>query len=358
MNIIPVIIPSYEPDGRLIELLEKLDMENIGPVFIVDDGSGESYRGKFEQADEIVRRLGGHVLSHDINRGKGRALKTAFCYVSEYLPQAVAVVTADSDGQHTPECISKVIEAARRNRESLILGIRKFDKEGIPWKSRVGNRVTERIFSYMSGVHITDTQTGLRGIPRSFMEKTLELKGERFEFEMRMLIEAAENIDILEVPIETIYDSQNNHQTHFRPFADSMKVYWMLGEKFLKYCFSAVTSFLLDLLVFFLLSITLKKYYPVMYIAAAAVSARAVSAAYNYTVNYKIVFESREKVSRSVLKYIALALIQVCCSAMLTTALVFIFPEISELMIKAAVDTMLFFFSYVIQQKFVFYSRR
>lgn len=354
MSIIPVIIPSYEPDDRLLVLLNELEREHIGPVYIVDDGSGEEYSELFELADDIVRRSGGRILVHEQNRGKGRALKTAFHYILEHVPEAIAAVTADSDGQHTPACIQKIRNAAEKNGDALILGVRRFDVEGVPWKSRFGNRLTEKVFSYIAGVHISDTQTGLRGLPRKFMEEIKELKGERFEYEMRMLLEAAGSIRIVEVPVETVYDSKEDHQTHFHPFRDSLKVYRILGEKFLKYCFSSVSSCLVDLILFFLLCRALKNYYPVLYIAAATAAARIVSASYNYWLNYKVVFKSREKIPRSAVKYVILAVLQMSCSALLTTAFVLLFPGIPEFPVKIVADTFLFFLSYFIQQKIVF----
>lgn len=354
MSIIPVIIPSYEPDDRLLVLLNELEREHIGPVYIVDDGSGEEYSELFELADDIVRRSGGRILVHEQNRGKGRALKTAFHYILKHVPEAIAAVTADSDGQHTPACIQKIRNAAEKNGDALILGVRRFDVEGVPWKSRFGNRMTEKVFSYIAGVHISDTQTGLRGLPRKFMEEIKELKGERFEYEMRMLLEAAGSIRIVEVPVETVYDSKEDHQTHFHPFRDSLKVYRILGEKFLKYCFSSVSSCLVDLILFFLLCRALKNYYPVLYIAAATAAARIVSASYNYWLNYKVVFKSREKIPRSAVKYVILAVLQMSCSALLTTAFVLLFPGIPEFPVKIVADTFLFFLSYFIQQKIVF----
>ncbi len=78
--------------------------------------------------------------------------------------ETAGVLTADSDGQHTPECISKVIDALKKNTESLVLGVRCFGLDEVPWKSRFGNKMTEKTFKYITGVHITDTQTGLREI--------------------------------------------------------------------------------------------------------------------------------------------------------------------------------------------------
>lgn len=349
-----IIIPAYEPDGRLLNLLENLEMENMGPIYIVNDGSGDQYDEIFQKASVIAERSGGLVLKHQVNRGKGRALKTAFAYILEHCNDIEAAVTADSDGQHTPECIRKVMDAVYANKNCLILGVRSFDMEGIPWKSRFGNNLTEKIFQYISGVHVSDTQTGLRGISKSYMKELLDLKGERFEFEMRMLLDAANRYRIVEVPIKTVYDSEENHQTHFNPIKDSIKIYRILGEKFLKYIFSSFSSSILDLILFGILCAALKTVFPVFYAAAATIAARVVSATYNYFLNYKVVFHSNESVMLSVTKYFALAVIQMACSAVIVTLLVNVLPVVPEVIIKMVIDTMLFFVSYHIQQKYIF----
>ena len=227
--VIPIIIPSYEPDERLTELLSTLVTEDVY-VVVVDDGSGENYKEIF---DRVRKSLGskGIVLKHDVNKGKGRALKTAFQYVLDNIPDAIGAVTADSDGQHTKECIETVSESLKEHPDSLILGVRCFDEEDVPWKSRFGNTLTLKVMKIVSGLSVSDTQTGLRGIPRKFMEELLTVDGERFEFETRMLLETVNKYNIVEVPIETIYDSKENHQTHFNPFLDSIKIYKILFEK-------------------------------------------------------------------------------------------------------------------------------
>ena len=242
MGIIPIIIPAYEPDERLIGLLEDIQKADVSPVIIVDDGSGEKYKELFLKAKQIIEPMGGSVLTHEENKGKGRALKTAFSYVLENYQSAVGVVTADSDGQHTIECILNVSRALVEHPKELILGVRNFDEEGIPWKSEFGNKLTMTVLRYVSGLKVSDTQTGLRGIPKDFLNDLLEVKGERFEYEMRMLLETVDKIPIHEVKIKTIYDSVENHQTHFNPIVDSIKIYKVLGYKFLMYIFASLSS--------------------------------------------------------------------------------------------------------------------
>ena len=300
----------------------------------------------------------GIILHHEVNKGKGRALKTAFKYVLDNIPEAIGVVTADSDGQHNKKAISDVSDTLSLNKDSLVLGVRSFDGEGIPWKSVFGNKLTIKVLRYVSGVKVTDTQTGLRGIPKEFMKDLLDVRGERFEFETEMLVETAGRYPIKETPIETIYDSRENHQTHFNPLTDSIKIYKVLGRRFLKFIISSLSSSVLDLVLFAVFCYLLRTPDSLLYVSLATVIARVISATYNYIINYKIVFKSKESVSKSIIKYVGLAVVQMMLSALLVTIGVKIFTGHNETVIKIIVDVFLFFVSYKIQQNFVFRRKK
>jgi len=351
---VPILIPAYEPDKRLTKLLKELTNKGIGPIIIVDDGSGERYQEIFSEAERIISSNGGTIIIHDNNSGKGRALKTGFSYIiNNFNDEVIGVITADSDGQHTPVAIEGMCNALNDNPSSIILGVRKFDGEHVPWKSRIGNTLTERLFSYIAGVHISDTQTGLRGIPKSLLKESIEIKGERFEYEMRMLVEFAGKHNIVELPIETVYDSTTNHQTHFNPVKDSIRIYRILFEKFIKYLFSSGFSCLIDLLLFYIVCVFLKNRDIFLYTAYATIMARVVSAVVNFSINYKIVFKSMESKFWACIKYFLLALFQMFSSAFLVTICTQIISD-KEIVWKILVDTLLFVFSYYVQQRFVF----
>lgn len=354
----PIIIPSYEPDGRLLALLHQLLQAGFSTIIIVDDGSGDSYRSIFAEAERLIQPTG-VLLSYPENQGKGYALKTAFRYVLEQMPDAAGVITADSDGQHTTECIGKVREGLLQNPGSLILGVRAFDGEGIPWKSRFGNKLTRKVMKYVSGIDVSDTQTGLRGIPTAFLADCLAIRQNRFEYEMEMLLLTTEkNIPITEVPIATIYDSAENHQTHFNPFVDSVRIYGVLGRKFLAFIFSSLSSSLIDLAFFTLFCHFLKAGHPEGYIILSTAFARIISCTYNFAVNYKTVFKSSGDIASSAAKYVLLAVVQMSCSALLVNGGSLLLPKVPETVIKIIVDTLLFFASYKIQQKFVFRGKK
>lgn len=360
MNVkdIPVLIPTYEPDVRLIELLRCFKREGVEHVILVNDGSNETYNAIFEQAKKILDEIDGVLLVHSKNEGKGKALKTGFEYLLNTNKNIVGVITADSDGQHSVKSIQAVQKALLEYPQNLILGVRKFDSETIPWKSRFGNLATEKVFKYLTGTHISDTQTGLRGIPKEIMKTLLNIKSNRFEFEMEMLLQCIGRYEITEIPIDTIYDSNKNHQTHFRPLIDSFKIYKILVKRFIKYVLSSMSSCLVDLLLFSVMCYILKEKTPLYYVFISTIVARIISAIYNYFCNYKIVFESSEAITKSATKYFSLAIIQMLVSAFFTNSIAITFPKINETVIKAFVDTFLFLINYYVQNKYIFKKKK
>lgn len=347
---VPIIIPSLEPDERLLDFLQKLKQDGFEDIVLVNDGSSTKYDRYFVEAEQ---KYGCVVLMHAVNLGKGRALKTAFNYVlnrnKENDIKLLGCVTADSDGQHTPNAVQKCIAALYKQPNNLVLGCRNFDDESVPWKSQFGNKLTRLMFKLFVGLKITDTQTGLRAIPKAFMQEQLKTDGERFEYETNMLIEAKKmNISITEVPIETIYDSKDNHVTHFDPIKDSLKIYKIFG----KFIFSSLSSCVIDLALFALF-VWLLKPWVTYHIIIATCLARVISAIYNYLINHSLVFDSKASHKKAATKYFILAVIQMSCSALLVNGL-FELLQINETFIKVFVDGCLFFISFFIQREIVY----
>ena len=106
----------------------------------------------------------------------------------------------------------------------MVLGSRKFTGQ-VPLRSRFGNSVTRGVFAITTGSKVYDTQTGLRGFPHHMLDWLCEIPGDRFEYEMNMLLAARrEGYAIREVFIETVY-LEENKSSHFRPLVDSMRIY-------------------------------------------------------------------------------------------------------------------------------------
>ena len=354
-----VVVPAYEPDNVFPDFVKSLTQTLDVPVIIIDDGSDPKIYGQIFSS--AAAYSGVVLLHHEKNYGKGRALKTAFKYCLEN--QIDGVVTADSDGQHLPFDIRQCLEALKSEPDSLILGVRDFRKENVPFKSRFGNRITCKVFHFLTGHYLSDTQTGLRGISARFMRHLLNIPGERFEFESIMLIEAArENIPYKEVKISTVYENGNSG-THFHPLKDSWMIYKaMFGsmiKQFLFFIISAILSFGVDVGLFSLCYywIFFDLHVPKLFLSV--IIARVCSSVLNYLLNRNLVFRYSAKECcdfNSFGKYCSLCLLIMLCSYGLTAFGTVNFPDGNIAVIKITADILLFIVSFMVQRFFIFKS--
>jgi putative flippase GtrA len=262
-------------------------------------------------------------------------------------PDLIGCVTADADGQHTPEDIVRVALRLTENRESLILGSREFSGENVPWKSRMGNRITSAVFRLQTGRRCVDTQTGLRGIPAMLMRRIMYVPGERYEYEMNVLLHAADNdIAFASVPIQTVYIDKNR-ASHFRTVCDSARIY----SGILKFGAVSLICSLADIGLFALLTAVAFRGSDKTALYAAIV-ARLCSGALNYCLNKLAVFGQYGGTKQSAARYFLLFICIMTISAGTTQALSVL--PINLTIIKIFVDAVLFFVSYAVQRHFIF----
>jgi glycosyltransferase involved in cell wall biosynthesis len=217
-----VLAPVYPPGDRLLTLVTELRDAAPGiQVVVVDDGSSPASAPTLDAAVD----LGCTVLRHGTNRGKGVALKTGFRHIARAHP-GDHVVCADADGQHGVADILRLAEHARATGR-MVLGVRGFDGS-VPLRSRVGNTATRLLFRAATSRAVQDTQTGLRAYPGGLLDWLQSVPGERFEYEMNVLLHAVRaGYPIDEITIATTY-LDDNASSHFGSLADSARVYWPL----------------------------------------------------------------------------------------------------------------------------------
>ena len=332
-----VLIPAYKPDMRLVTLVDELAAEQL-PVLIVDDGSTEEQRPVFAALEE----RGITVLRHAVNQGKGRAMKTGFNYLMIHHPELKGVVTADCDGQHTPDDIKKVLSALREHPDDMIIGARKFTGD-VPARSLIGNMVTRGVFWFATGIHITDTQTGLRGFPMNSLPRIMKLSGERYELEMNMLLALKDwDMHATEVPIETIYIDENA-SSHFSAVRDGMRIF----RQIIKYMFSSMASWGVDYGVYILM-LLLPWRLPE---EICHIVARVCSSLLNYKINQKAVFHARTG-KREFVLYVLMVAVTLSIGTPLLTLLTR--WGLNALVAKICVDTVMFFFNYLVQREIIF----
>lgn len=349
-----LVIPSLNPNENFLDLLDnfksKIAENNIKlSIVVVNDGSSS----KFDNIFEKIKKKKIIVLKHAVNLGKGRALKTAFNYILNEVKDLKSVVTADSDGQHLIEDIISCLKSSNKNKNTLILGTRNFEKtlkkvengREIPFRSKFGNRLTSLVFKYLLGLKISDTQTGLRAFSQNQVKDFLKVKGERFEYETNMLIDNKNlGYKFKEIPINTVY-IKNNESSHFNPIRDSIAIYLL----FFKYIIVAILSFAVDISLFGIFRI-LK-----FTILNATITARIFSSILNYTLNRNKVFKSFNK--KSLLKYYVLVIIQMFISGYSVKFLHKVIVNENVIFLKIIIDLIIFVVNYYIQREWVFERR-
>ncbi len=351
---VAILIPSLEPDDRLPAYVRSLSENGFGHIVVVDDGSSESFQPFFREVEETENAV---VLHHDVNHGKGVALKTGYRYILDNLPDVSGVITADADGQHTVEDCEKLAEKLTEGKRALYLGSRDFTLPNVPPKSRSGNMITSVVFKLLYGQYLPDTQTGLRAFRREELPFMLNVEGERYEYEMKVLIACSrEKIPMVPVTIETIYED-GNAGTHFHPVRDSWRIYKVILGSFIRFMWVSLLCFAIDQLLAALLrewllplaGLARKSFWNIQ---VSGWGARLVSAVVNFQLNKNVVFRMHGSGKKAAWKYAALCVGIICISNVGVWLLGMI--GMAGWLAKILMDTLLYFISYRVQESWVF----
>ena len=354
------LIPAYEPDVKILGLTDELREKGFD-IVVVDDGSGPEYEQIFRELAE-----GATVLTHAANRGKGAALRTGLEYINKYMAYSETVLTAsgavsvsgrdavivtvDADGQHLPDDVLRVAEIAASRPDALVLGSRALD-EDVPARSRLGNTVTRHVYSAVTGVHVHDTQTGLRAFHRSMIPRLLGIEGDRYEYEINMLMQlAADGVPIIEERIETVYED-NNSGSHFRTLQDSFRVY----KEILKFSASSLASFAIDYCMYALLLALTGAAGMTGGLIISNIGARLVSGTANYIMNKKLVFKSRTGYAKSAAQYILLAAFILAGNTVMLSTLAGTLG-MNSLIAKLITEATFFAISWTVQRYVIFHA--
>ncbi len=337
-----LLIPAYRPSVAFRDLCQKFASDCR--LVVVDDGSGNSYADLFQEIGEIPQVT---VLQNAVNLGKGAALKHGINWILCHT-SASGVVTADCDGQHLKEDVDSVRALLDRGRgESFILGVRGFDGK-VPFRSRFGNGLTKLLFKFFVGVGISDTQTGLRGIPRSLMFHVLGIKANRYDYELSMLVVAKDHgFRFQEVPIQTVY-IDDNRGSHFNPVLDSMRIYFV----FARFLASSLATMVADYLVF---SIAFLGFHLALF--PSFLWARSFAVVVNFLLVKKFVFRFEEGTIQPLVKFLGLVgvMLGVCYWMVLSLHERFGIPVLAA---KALAEGSMYLGNFLIQREFIFRQRK
>jgi len=338
-----IVIPAYEPDKKLIMLIRDIKENSDYGIIIVDDGSSNKCKSVFKKAENE----GCIVLTHKTNCGKGAALKTAFTHLLRENTEKDGFVCADCDGQHSWQDIKRIADSIIWHKNAITLGCREFTGH-IPLRSLIGNKITRYIFSFVSGSKLSDTQTGLRGFPVEMLPWLIQLKGNRYEYEMNQLLEArSEGYELFSIPIRTIYEN-NNKSSHFHPIRDSIKIYLPI----LKFCLSSASCGIIDFIALFLFNWLTKNLF------ASVIAARVISSLFNYFLNKNLVFKTKDQMhAKAFIKYYGVVIAILLCNYLLLD----LFTNVMSLSLlagKILTECILFLVSYYAQKRFVFAGKQ
>jgi putative flippase GtrA len=325
-----------------VYLTEKLKKAGFTTI-IVDDGSGKKYSKFFKLAEHYAT-----VLTSQKNKGKGCALKKGLQYIKDQFPENSIVVTLDSDGQHTVKDALQVSNCAEANPGCMLLGSRSFSGN-VPVRSRFGNKITQFVYRISTGTRIKDTQTGLRAFTSDLIPFLLNVEGERYEYEMNVLLECShQNIPITEVGIETIY-IDNNSASHFDTFKDSFRIY----REILKFAASSFTGFLIDYIMYSILVIATGGLGTSISIPLSNILARITSASVNFSLNKKYVFKNKDSILRTAIQYFILAAIILAGNTLFLSYLVNSL-YMNKFVAKIGTEIIFFTLSWLVQKFIIF----
>lgn len=369
MENIVIVIPSLNPDEKFNSTVDGMVDAGFKYVVMVDDGSGEEYKEPFQKA--LREHPECRLVVHEVNKGKGRALRDAFAYIAENIPEADGVITVDGDGQHTPEDTIRLAEKMKEDPDAVIMGCRDFSQSHVPTHNRLGNRISAFIYRVVYGIKLTDTQTGLRAIPAKYLQSFADdVEGDRYEYETNMLIYIKDHgIPYGEIPIQTVYIDDNS-SSHFNVIKDSYRIYKPIILFVLGSCIATVV----DLVVFTLLNlltqngvgfltsfskflsdkIGLDSSLSRLFLPTAV--ARIASSLVDYNFSRKKVFNSDKPARETIWKYYIICIVRMLLSWLILSFFTNVLHThgLIETLLKVIVDLVLFFISYNWQRKWVF----
>jgi len=336
---VALLIPAYDPETTLSSFVSELIGAGFEKIVVVNDGSSKTCDDIFE---DLKRRPQVTVLDHAVNLGKGAALKTGLNFSYCSFPELDGVITADADGQHLTADILALRKLAEVHSEDLVMGSREFDRN-IPLRSSFGNAVSKYVFRFITGIKLSDTQCGLRYIPKRFIPELLRTTSGGYEFEMEMLLKTKSGgLAIIECPINTVY-IDSNRSSHFNPVIDSFKIYFVL----LRFLFASLATVLVDYLAFIL------SYQFLSSILACVYIARFFAIGVNFFLVKSFVFRYRGSFAKGLARYLALVIFMALIAYSMIELLV-AKVGMNVLLAKMLVECSMFLANFAIQRNFVF----
>lgn len=208
-----VIIPGYNEEKYLATVLQSAK-KITSKIIYVDDGS-------HDRSVAIARKHLKHVVVHEVNLGKGAALKTGCEYAFTTL-QADAVVFMDSDNQHDPQELKRFF-AHLEEGARLVYGVRRMGTD-MPLFRFLGNKFASVMLSILFGKYVPDIPSGYKAMTKKTYRQ-IQWRSSGYEVEIEIAARAArQDIPFKIVDIEAIYHDTEKGMTAL----DALHVAWFL----------------------------------------------------------------------------------------------------------------------------------
>ncbi len=215
-----IVLPAYNEEKIIKEVLQEIQAAGFHNLIVVDDGSSDN---TFAQAQEVP---GVKVLRHQLNRGKGAATKTGIEAAKAL--RADIIVTMDSDGQHNPQDIPRLIEPIKESRCEVVLGTRLLNPQGMPWYKILANKIGNIVTWYFYGLYVSDSQSGFRAYSRHAAE-LINTKTDRYEYDSEVIREIyLYKLKFCEVPIEVRYTEYSMGKIQKQGFINGLKTLYKI----------------------------------------------------------------------------------------------------------------------------------
>lgn len=211
-----VIIPTYNNERTLADVIDRVAL-HTNHILVVNDGSTDRTGQILSAYSSTVE-----IVTHVKNQGKGSALKNGFKRALELGYENA--ITIDSDGQHFPEDLPRLISRLHQEPDSLIIGARNMRQHDVPERSSFGNRFSNFWFHVETGIRLPDTQSGYRVYPIQRLSD-FHFFCTKFELEIEVPVRAAwSNIPVISEPVQVKYEQGDDRVSHFRPYTDFFRI--------------------------------------------------------------------------------------------------------------------------------------
>jgi len=217
------LIPAFNEAAHIGEVVRGA-ARHVELVVVIDDGSSDG-------TADIARDAGATCLRSQANSGKASALRMGIAFARDR--EFTHALFIDGDGQHAPDDIPSLVQAARNTGADLVIGTRSFDRNRMPGARYYSNTIGSKVASWLVGQEIKDSQCGFR-LVRLDKLRLMTLRGRKYELEMEILIKISlAGCSIVHVPVRTVYD-EGQARSKMKPVRDTVRIcFWSLVYRFL-----------------------------------------------------------------------------------------------------------------------------